>query len=72
MADRYVIVNEESKTILDGPFLWDGETEWEPPTAGERMLEAKAIEEGYTRVDDGVGGEPQPEPGPAPEPVVPE
>lgn len=45
---RYVVVDEETKTIVGGPYLWDGITEWTPPDEGTLMLEADALADGYT------------------------
>jgi hypothetical protein len=45
---NYYVVDVPSKTILDGPFLWDGVSEWTPPTAGTLMLVTDADAEGYT------------------------
>lgn len=46
---RYVVVDEQSGVIVPdgGPYLWDGEAEWEPPVEGTLMLEAVAYEHGY-------------------------
>lgn len=44
---RYLVVNPETKTIIDGPFLWAGDPEWEYP-GGTWMLEAEALEGGFT------------------------
>jgi hypothetical protein len=45
---RWVMVDPTTKRIVGGPYLWDGHTEWEPPEQGQLMLEAEALEAGYT------------------------
>lgn len=51
MADstRYVVVREapEDRTIIGGPYLWDGHTDWTPPDDGDLMREAEALEAGF-------------------------
>jgi hypothetical protein len=46
--DSYVVVNEETKTITGGPYLWDGVTDWTPPDPGTLMKTADAEAAGYT------------------------
>jgi hypothetical protein len=46
-AQVYYVVDVPTLTILDGPFLWDGLTEWTPPTAGTLMLADDVDEAGY-------------------------
>jgi hypothetical protein len=48
-VDRWVVIDPDhaNKTILDGPFKWDGVAQWTPPTAGELMLEADALAGGW-------------------------
>jgi hypothetical protein len=47
-VQRWVVVTDEpAKAIVGGPYLWDGETEWQPPEAGTTMLEADALAAGY-------------------------
>lgn len=71
MADvnRWVLVNREAHTIIDGAFLWDGETPWEPGESPDMILEADALAEGYTwdLPEDPVF--PDPDPTPPQEPV---
>jgi hypothetical protein len=47
---RYVGVSDdpENKVIVFGPCLWDGETEFDPGAGVDMMLEAEALEDGYT------------------------
>jgi hypothetical protein len=45
---RYLVVNTAAKTIVDGPFLWVGDPQWEHPD-GSWMPEGEALEAGYTR-----------------------
>lgn len=45
---RYVVVDMLSKTILGGPWLWDGVVDWTPPMAGTLMLATDAAAGGYT------------------------
>jgi hypothetical protein len=44
----YYVVDTGTLTILDGPFLWDGVSDWTPPTAGTLMLVSDAEAAGYT------------------------
>lgn len=44
---RYVVVDEGTKYILGGPYLWDGVAEWTPPEEGTLMIEADARAQGY-------------------------
>lgn len=44
---RWVVVDED-RSIVGGPYLWDGETEWEPPEQGRLMVEGDALADGYT------------------------
>lgn len=45
--DRWVVVDSETPTIVGGPYLWDGESDWEPPQQGHLMTEADAFTGGY-------------------------
>ncbi len=49
-AQRWVVVadNPDDLTIVGGPYLWDGNTGWEPPHEGRLVLEADALTDGYT------------------------
>jgi hypothetical protein len=47
-AQRYVVVDEADKTIVGGPYKWDGVATWTPPEAGTLILEADALAAGYT------------------------
>lgn len=47
MADRYVVVDEQTHTIVGGTYLWDGQAEWTPPVAGTLLPELDAQEQGY-------------------------
>ncbi len=49
-AQRWVVVpdNPDNLTIVGGPYLWDGTTDWEPPHPGRLALEADALADGYT------------------------
>ena len=46
---RYVVVSKDpaSKTIIGGPYLWDGEAQWQPPEEGTLMPESDALASGY-------------------------
>ncbi len=63
MADvqRYVLVDPETLTILEGAFAWDGETPWPPGEDPNMILEADAYAAGYSW---------PPPPPPEPEPEV--
>lgn len=72
MADRYVQVDEETKLILDGPFLWDGQTQLDFGP-GTTMLESKAREQGFAwppPPDPDPDPDPDPEPEPEPDPLT--
>lgn len=45
----YVVVpdDENDKTIVGGPYLWDGGTEWTPPDPGVLLRESDALAKGY-------------------------
>ncbi len=45
--DRYVVVDPDSKTIVGGPYLWDGKAKWEAPETGDLVLESDASKRGY-------------------------
>lgn len=45
-VQSYLVVDEDSKRILDGPFAWDGESSWQHPP-GLLLLEADALARGY-------------------------
>lgn len=47
---RFAVVREdpEDRTIVGGPYLWDGATEWQPAEQGRLIREADALGEGYT------------------------
>jgi hypothetical protein len=45
---RWVVVDSDTRTIVGGPYLWDGTTEWTPPEQGRLILEADAFDAGYT------------------------
>ena len=47
-AARYVVVDDETQTIVGGPYKWDGVRPWTPPEEGRLMLESEAIAAGYT------------------------
>jgi len=55
-AERYVVVEPESKLIVGGPYMWDGRAKWVAPeiaAANEPdslavMLESEAFESGYS------------------------
>lgn len=53
---RYVVVDVPSKTIVGGPYLWDGVTPWTPPVAGTLMLESDALAAGYAYPSAPPGG----------------
>jgi hypothetical protein len=44
---RYVVVDENARAIIAGPYLWDGAGEWTPPEAGTLLPEADALAAGY-------------------------
>lgn len=53
-VDRYDVVDPATKTIVGGPYQWDGVTEWTPPQieaspdAGYLViLESDAVAQGY-------------------------
>ena len=46
-VQRYLVVDEASRTIVGGPYLWDGEAQWTPPDEGTLMLESEAMAAGY-------------------------
>ncbi|MGV9243600.1 hypothetical protein [Streptomyces sp. NPDC003710] len=47
--ENYVVVSTtaKDKTIVAGPYLWDGVTSWTPPEAGKLMTEAQVLAKGY-------------------------
>ncbi len=45
---RWVVVDDSAMTIVGGPYLWDGHTDWEPPRPGRLVGEADALNDGYT------------------------
>ncbi len=45
---RWVVVNDTTHTIVGGPYLWDGHTDWQPPQQGRLILEAEALADSYT------------------------
>lgn len=47
MSGRYVVVDTDNKTIIGGPYLWDGVSQWTPPEEGTLLLEADATAQGY-------------------------
>lgn len=57
MEDIYVMVDLVSRYIIDGPWRWDGETEWAPSTWPTVMSLGEAQAQGYT-------WPPPPDPGP--------
>jgi hypothetical protein len=50
---RYVVVDQQSRTIIGGPYKWDGVQEWTPSESGTLMLEADALSAGYTYPETG-------------------
>lgn len=46
---RYVVVPESAanKTIIGGPYEWDGEGDWSPPEIGQLIPETEALAGGY-------------------------
>jgi hypothetical protein len=48
-VQRYVVVSKDSsnKTIIGGPYLWDGQASWQPPADGTLLLESDALQQGY-------------------------
>lgn len=46
---RYVVVSTilSDKTIYDGPFTWDGVTQWAVPAGRQAMLEVTALSGSY-------------------------
>ncbi len=48
---RWVVVDPDTDTIIGGPYLWDGESDWEPPQKGTLLEEAKAFQGGYRYAD---------------------
>jgi hypothetical protein len=47
---RYVVVSTtlSDKTIYDGPFMWDGVTQWAVSSSRQAITETTAIAGGYT------------------------
>ncbi len=47
---RWVIVPDDpdNTTIVGGPYLWDGNTDWQPSQHGRLVREADALGDGYT------------------------
>ena len=43
---RWVVVR--GGAIVGGPYLWDGEAEWQPPEPGELVRESDALKAGHT------------------------
>lgn len=50
MSDSYVEVSDDSsdKVIAGGPLIWDGVTDFTPPSGTHLMLTVDALAEGYT------------------------
>ncbi len=51
---RWMVVDPATKTLLGGPYLWDGKTRWTPPEVEQSpdagyqlMTEADAQAQGY-------------------------